>query len=109
MFELMMNGANSEIALERLEHGLDLRELNVAFPEDLRVVCRYIGSQQVVTVTQLGLVELLTIQFETECLAGNRLVFGRQAELDVSRGPARLIEVCQKHAQNPSYNNAGLQ
>jgi len=44
VFQLMMNGANSEIALERFEHGLDLGELNVAFPEDFRVVSRYVGS-----------------------------------------------------------------
>jgi hypothetical protein len=44
VFQLMMNGAHSEIALECFEHGLDLSELNIAFPQNLRIIRRYVGS-----------------------------------------------------------------
>jgi hypothetical protein len=49
-------------------------------------------------------------------LLGKAAVIGNfQGEGDITNGAAglnlkaRLIEVCQKRAQNPSYNNAGLQ
>jgi hypothetical protein len=44
MFELMINGANTQFAFERTEGGFNLRQLHIASPENFRIFGGEVGS-----------------------------------------------------------------
>jgi hypothetical protein len=51
----MVNRTQSEIALQRPECRLDIRQLNITGPQHRRIFRRQIRPQQVVTIALLGL------------------------------------------------------
>ena len=56
---LMMNGANIQIALEAFEGGLNIRELGVSLPEHFRFLRFQAGAQKIMTIEFFRLLELL--------------------------------------------------
>ena len=76
MFELMIDRADAQFALEGSKHRFDLRQLDVARPQHCGVFRGQIGAEQVVTVTQLRRVEFGLVDAEPERLARDRLAAG---------------------------------
>lgn len=96
LFELMMNRADAQFALERSKHGFDLRQLDVARPQHRGVFIGQVGAEQVVPVPQLRRVELGLVDAEAERLARHRL-------LCISMVPF-FIAACDVVGQNIVYD-----
>ena len=54
VFELMIDGPDTEFAFQRSKHTFNLRQLHVACPQHRRVFAREIAAQQIVSVALLG-------------------------------------------------------
>ncbi len=90
MFELMMDRADAQFALEGTEHGFDLGQLHVASPKDWGVFSREIGAQQVVSITQMGGLEFGFIDVESKRLPGHGLSGVGHLDADKTKRTARL-------------------
>ena len=66
-----MNRAQAQLALERLEGGFDLGELDVAFPQDRRVLADQVRPQQIVPVTEFRFLQLLLVHRKGKRLASD--------------------------------------
>ena len=87
MAELMINRTQAQFALQGLESGLDLGELDVTFPEHARIFPGQIRAQQIMTITQFRLAEFLLVDGEGECFASDRFIGFRYPDRDESEGP----------------------
>src|SRR5581483_3673192 len=81
VFELMIDGPDTEFAFQRSEHTLDLRQLHIACPQHRRVFARQIAAQQIMSIALLGSLELLLVGAELEGIASDLLVVLRKLNL----------------------------
>lgn len=77
---LMVDGTDGQIAFEFFEGLLNLRELDVVFPERSGIFTAEIGAQQVVAFTTADLAELFLVQDEGERLCIDGLMLIRQRD-----------------------------
>src|SRR4026208_472649 len=87
VFELMIDGPNSQFALQRSEYAFDLRQLHIAGPQHRRVFAGEIAAQQIVSIALLGSLELRLIGAKRECRARDFLVFFRKPHLYEAESP----------------------
>src|SRR5579862_5981443 len=69
VFELVIDGPDTQFAFQRSKHALDLRQLHVACPQHRRIFTREIAAQQIVPVALLGSLELRLVSVEREGIA----------------------------------------
>src|SRR5260370_30522950 len=68
VLQLMVNGAYAEVTLERSEDRFDLRQLNVARPQDAGISGGQVGAQQVVYVAPFPPLQVFLIPPKLQCL-----------------------------------------
>ena len=98
VLQLMINRAESQFALERLECHLHLRQLDIPVPQHRRIFRHQIRSQQIVAIAQLSLLQLLLVDLEGEGLAGDLFPFLRYTQFDKSK-PTPGFLLGSSHAQ----------
>src|ERR1035437_2830316 len=89
MFQLMVDGAYAEVALERSKNRFDLRQLYVARPQHAGISGGQIGAQQVVSVTPFRRLEFFLVHMKLECLPRYLLAFGGHLQVHELEGAAR--------------------
>src|SRR3954451_23931149 len=91
VFELMIDGPDTEFAFQRSKHTLDLRQLHVACPQHGRVFAREIAAQQIVSVALLGSLELRLVSVKREGIAPGLFVLPRKLNLHKAESAARFL------------------
>ena len=91
MFELMIDGADAQLAVQRAKDTFDLRQLHVTGPQDCRIFAGEIAAQQIMAVTLFGGLELHLVGMKRESGARDGFVFLRHLDLHEPKGAARLF------------------
>src|SRR5579862_4007033 len=91
MFELMIDGPDTEFAFQRSKHTFDLRQLYVACPQHRRVFAREIAAQQIVSVALRGSLELRLVGVKREGIAPDLFMLLRKLNLHEAESAARFL------------------
>ena len=73
----MKHGADTQVVFEVPENGLDFDEQHIHLPGLLGLARHEVAPQEIVTVIELNLLELLFIQFKAKVSSLWFLSFGR--------------------------------
>src|SRR5947209_11480395 len=88
VFELMIDGPDTQFAFQRSKYTLDLRELHIAYPQNRRVFAREIAAQQIVPVALLGSLELRLVSVKREGIARDIFILSRKLNLHEAESAA---------------------
>src|SRR5674476_1175826 len=88
MFELMIDGTDTRLALQRAKDTLDLRQLHIARPQLRRIFAGEIAAQQIMAVALFGRFQLGLVDLKREGLACHLLILGGQLNLHEPERPA---------------------
>src|ERR1044071_4530571 len=91
VFELMIDGPNTQFTLQRSEYTLDLCQLHIAGPQHRRVCPSEIAAQQIVSIALFGSPELRLVGVKRKCRARDFLIFLRKPDLHEPESPPCLF------------------
>src|ERR1051326_3259327 len=91
VFELMIDGPNTQFALQRSEYAFDLCQLHITCPQHRRVFAGEIAAQQIVSIALLGSFELRLVRAKREGLARDFLTFLRKPDLHETESAPCLV------------------
>src|SRR5580658_5451676 len=91
VFELMIDGPDTEFAFQRSKHAFDLRQLHVACPQHRRVFSCEIAAQQIVSVALLGSLELRLVGMKGEGTARDLFIVFWKLNLHEAESAARFL------------------